>query len=291
MVRDRTLNEEDLVRADYSKDWQTTESVVGLFHMANRVPVPLEDSPVKAAGDIATSHAEPPPGIATGIATSELTPASSATSTDESHIPGRRTFTLDQAIRWTRGATTAGGGASAPALATASDEFGDILAAAPSMDEDERESDGFISITDPAGAGPEPSSRQWDSIVQAAVESVDARHGAHAEFSNEAKGFTGRIVACYRALSDAVVLREFYRVGFASLCVWGFSVWVNDWSTQQVLQSPPARPEQQSIVFFPAVGACQTDEFWLLVFLNAAVIATCTYIVAAKIEKRFLEIS
>jgi hypothetical protein len=49
MVRDLCLNEDDLVRPSYSKetDWQTTDSVVGLYHMAERVPVPRkEEQPV-----------------------------------------------------------------------------------------------------------------------------------------------------------------------------------------------------------------------------------------------------
>ena len=36
MIREHTLNEDDLVRPQYSKEWQTTDTVVGLYHMAQR---------------------------------------------------------------------------------------------------------------------------------------------------------------------------------------------------------------------------------------------------------------
>ncbi|MBC7967328.1 MAG: DUF4339 domain-containing protein, partial [Fuerstia sp.] len=39
MVRDHVLNEDDLVRPHYYPDWQTADSVVGLFYMAKRIPV------------------------------------------------------------------------------------------------------------------------------------------------------------------------------------------------------------------------------------------------------------
>lgn len=39
MVQDQRLVESDLVRPDYSKEWQAAETVIGLFYMASRVPV------------------------------------------------------------------------------------------------------------------------------------------------------------------------------------------------------------------------------------------------------------
>lgn len=45
LVRDRIINEDDLVRPTYSKEWQTADSVVGLFYMAQRVPVPRPEPP------------------------------------------------------------------------------------------------------------------------------------------------------------------------------------------------------------------------------------------------------
>lgn len=40
LVRDRVLNEDDLVRPEYYPEWQTTDTVVGLYYMAQRVPKP-----------------------------------------------------------------------------------------------------------------------------------------------------------------------------------------------------------------------------------------------------------
>lgn len=45
MVRDHLLNEDDLVRPEYDHDWQTTDNVVGLYYMAQRVPVPRPEPP------------------------------------------------------------------------------------------------------------------------------------------------------------------------------------------------------------------------------------------------------
>lgn len=42
LVRDRTLNEDDFARPHYSRDWQSTDSIVGLFYMAGREPLPKE---------------------------------------------------------------------------------------------------------------------------------------------------------------------------------------------------------------------------------------------------------
>lgn len=43
LVRDHRINEDDPVRPDYSKEWQTAESVIGLFYMAERVPIARPD--------------------------------------------------------------------------------------------------------------------------------------------------------------------------------------------------------------------------------------------------------
>lgn len=40
MIRDCSLNEDDLVRPHYSDEWQKTDTVVGLFSMAKRTPRP-----------------------------------------------------------------------------------------------------------------------------------------------------------------------------------------------------------------------------------------------------------
>ena len=40
LVRDLHINEDHLIRADYLKNWQTADTVVGLFYMAKRTPVP-----------------------------------------------------------------------------------------------------------------------------------------------------------------------------------------------------------------------------------------------------------
>lgn len=49
MVRDRVLNEDNLVRPDYSKEWQTADLVVGLFYMAGRVAALREAQQAPAA--------------------------------------------------------------------------------------------------------------------------------------------------------------------------------------------------------------------------------------------------
>lgn len=43
MIRDHSLNEDDLVRPHYSDEWQKTDTVVGLFSMAKRTPQPKPD--------------------------------------------------------------------------------------------------------------------------------------------------------------------------------------------------------------------------------------------------------
>lgn len=56
MVRDHVLNEDDLVRPEYYPEWQTTDTVVGLYYMAQRVPIPRpepepEDPPVEVIAE------------------------------------------------------------------------------------------------------------------------------------------------------------------------------------------------------------------------------------------------
>lgn len=59
MVREHVLNEDDLVRPHYSRDWEKAYRVVGLFYMAKRVaaPRPEESAPHPAA----PSRVETPP--------------------------------------------------------------------------------------------------------------------------------------------------------------------------------------------------------------------------------------
>lgn len=38
MVQEHVLNEDDLIRPHYSREWQTADRIVGLFYMARRIP-------------------------------------------------------------------------------------------------------------------------------------------------------------------------------------------------------------------------------------------------------------
>lgn len=59
MVQEHVLNEDDLVRPHYARDWEKAYRVVGLFYMAKRVAVPLPEEP--APDPVAPSRIENSP--------------------------------------------------------------------------------------------------------------------------------------------------------------------------------------------------------------------------------------
>ncbi|MBC8117599.1 MAG: DUF4339 domain-containing protein, partial [Candidatus Saccharimonas sp.] len=144
MVRDRALDEDDLVRPDYTQEWQTTDTVVGLFYMARRTPVPREVAP-DAVSVIPNGDGLDDAGVGTEA--------------------GGQVYRMEDV---TRGKDLIGG----------EFELADMLAGAPDFDglgvEANRSpsSGGFEDVAmGTSGSG----SSQWDSIVQAAVDRVDAR--------------------------------------------------------------------------------------------------------------------
>jgi len=58
MVRDHRLNEDDLVRPEYYLEWQTTDTVVGLYYMAQRVPIPRPEPEPELAVEVPTEEGD-----------------------------------------------------------------------------------------------------------------------------------------------------------------------------------------------------------------------------------------
>ncbi|MBS0201414.1 MAG: DUF4339 domain-containing protein [Planctomycetes bacterium] len=259
MIRQHTLNEDDLVRPHYSKTWQTTDTVVGLYYMANRTPIPravvAEDDP---AG---VTHPD------------DVTPAG-------------RAYRLDDVTHNTpssHGATPS---------ATAESDFGEILAAAPVLDGDEGVEIGSVANfthDDSDGVlGNRTATGEWDSVLQAAVEHVDARSDA-ADVRSKGN-WLDRIARLYQLAGNSGVMQQGFRLSVAAGCAWGFSMWVTNWSNQQALRFPPRNPQEQQLRFFPVIGACYTEDYWMLLAMSAVLLGMAAYLMAAKMERRFLEI-
>ncbi len=59
MVREHVLNEDDLVRPNYSQEWQSADHVIGLFYMAQRIAIPrLEEPPAESVTNSGISTTE-----------------------------------------------------------------------------------------------------------------------------------------------------------------------------------------------------------------------------------------
>lgn len=249
-IRDHSLNEDDLVRPHYSKVWQTTDSVVGLYYMANRVPVPRVVPTVDGTGDPAV---------------------------DQGATPTGRAYRLEEVSHQAMELTSNG------AALSVSVEFAEILAAAPVLDSDGVTDSGDLDV-EVGGSG--VASTEWDSVLQAAVDHVDTRT---AVAGSAERGWLRRIARLYQQAGNSGAMQQVFRLSIAACCAWAFSLWVTNWSTQESLRFPPRNPQEQQMRFFPVIGACHAEDFWMMLSMCAIVLGMAAYLVAAHMERRFLE--
>lgn len=273
MVRDRVLDEDDLVRPDYSQEWQTTDSVVGLFHMARRTPVPREVVP------------EPMSVIPHG---------------DGLNVDGEGNEAIGQLYRMedvTHGRKLTGGESDAVGV-RGSATFGlmgglaDILAAAPDVDgigEDANQSHSSAAFAGTPSGTSGSSSSQWDSIVQAAVDRVDSlTAGALAEKSR--RGWLGRLMALHEFVGHSGTTRQLFRFVVAAVCCTGFGLWAVEYSKYEMSRFPTREVVEQNLRFFPLIGTCDVTDYWAILSLSVLLLGALAYWGAMEIEQRWLEL-
>lgn len=52
---------------------------------------------------------------------------------------------------------------------------------------------------------------------------------------------------------------------------------------------PPQDPQEQQMRFFPVIGACHAEDFWMMLSMCAIVLGLGAYLMAVHMERRFLE--
>jgi hypothetical protein len=267
MVRDRLLDEDDLVRPHYSPEWQTTDTVVGLYPMAQRTPVPRQSLPasdaILAADDAATKSTK---------------------------LPGK-TYRLDEVTHDRDGSPLTPAGI---APGGSGDPLVDILAAAPDLDalesgEDSVNADEFVaSCGSGGGFDGSQGSAAWDSIVQAAVEHLDDRESA-ASKEKSRLGQIGRIASLYANVTHPLIMRQVFRLMIAIVCCIGFGYWAVEYSNYEMSRFPSRAAVQQELKFFPLVGTCDVTDYWALLSLSAVVLGAVAYRGAVELESRWLQ--
>jgi len=264
LVRDHHLDEDDLVRPHYTRTWQTTDSVVGLYPMAQRIPVPRDPEPV---ADSSTDPAE----------------------SDPVHV---RRYRLDEVTHDEDAAAGALAASSGGGSVIGMDDLEAMLAAVP-----ENETDGAIppSWNGPGGSGSEAgyaygggSSGNWDSIMQAAVDHVDAR-AEHHEQVESPRGWRGRLIAIRRLVSHPEAARQLFRLAVAIACCVAFGYWAVNYSAYEMSRFPSREMVQQDLRFFPFIGTCEASDYWALLCLSAVALGALAYRGAMEVEQRWLE--
>lgn len=264
LVRDHHLDEEDLVRPHYTREWQTTDSVVGLYPMAQRIPVPRDPEPIV---DCSANSAE----------------------SDPVHV---RTYRLDEVTHdeaSRAGALTASVGEGS---VIGMDDLEAMLAAVPENDSD---SESQTSWNGPGGSSSEMgyisgagSSGNWDSIMQAAVDHVDARADHH-EQVEAPRGWRGRLNAFLRLVSHPEAARQLFRLAVAIACCVVFGFWAVNYSAYEMSRFPSREMVQQDLRFFPFIGTCEATDYWALLCLSAVALGALAYRGAMEVEQRWLE--
>lgn len=263
LVRDHQLDEDDLVRPHYSRDWQTTDTVVGLYPMAQRIPTPRQPAP----------------------------PTECAPSSPEEQVY-LRTYRLDEVTRSNDSTRPAGEFSATDGSVMGMEDLEAMLAAVPNADDADTAAGGVGSVEPGEGwSGPAYTgggSSAWDSVMQAAVDHVDSRADAHDALAVP-KGWRGILFRIRRLVTHPEASRHLFRMAIVVACCVGFGYWAVEYSAYEMSRFPSRELMQQNLRFFPLVGTCEVTDYWALLGLTVILLGAVAYRGAMEVEQRWLE--
>jgi hypothetical protein len=299
MVGEHLLDEDDFVRPEYSRTWQSTDSVVGLYHMAGK---PL---PIRSDAEPASPHSVPEETLS---ATAPLDHHSD--SIQDSEHPGVIPGTSTPRLTWW--------GSRRPISATRTTVPG-MIDDPSGMEATPEPSIGGPPTINDASSTPAPDG-QIALAIDAAVEAWDERHAETVpdvpEVSRSSWFASGvrplvvvaSVIANVLGILLEGVLRTGQFVGVGAACrwldrvinqevmSWGFRAGCSmttatvvawglvSWSRQETLRFPDAEMMAAGKTLLPFVGPCSPIESLLILVEVMAVSAVVGYFMAIWLE-------
>jgi hypothetical protein len=265
-VRDGKLVHSDRVRFSWTNDWQRADSLVGLFHMAQKSPeelsrhdvppvTPVADEPIPVPLDeqFAIPEVQDRPGWVMRLM----------------NIGGfRKTKSVEIPILGPPSDATAACASTSEDSTLQAPQVGGCepasLPATARVPQDEQPAE-IAAFFNQDAAG---RSNLWSSTVEEALASVKAR-GA----GKSAKSRTGRIGKMFGVLSRIIphgeggaVMRNGFRIVCAIVCA-NLAAWaVESWSAQEALRFPSREAQRAALRHFPMLGTCGSGEYLFLMF-------------------------
>lgn len=264
MVREDKLTADVLVRPEYMDEWQRADTVVGLFHMAQRDPAtlpPITDHSIEQEGEFADAE-----DLATFISPSE-----ESTTADEVEKPGwlKRLLSLRSS--------------KIPAVPIDPSREINVDLSQPVTADTGFQSENELASTDIEGVGTEQepnsdavngvtagaySDETWSSAIGAAVDRIDARAPKPEEIP-EPKQIVPPVTLSF--LSSPVFrnsMKVIGIIGCASLAIYGIVDWLG-----------------QGTLYFPFIGVCSPLMFLLysaVAFLGMVVAVSLLFFISSS---------
>lgn len=228
LVRDGALSEEDDVRPDYQKHWQSADTVVGLYFTAFRAPGGAEDSD---PNEVAVA----------------FRPPESAPEEDDGDDNDPAILTLMEAIARKRqsadGSESAGSAGSAAGVAAEIGGDGDWN---PFAD------DGEIDLSTPSALS---------GAIADAVAVANEKTGGDQRRRPWWIRFPSRLISGLGGWQRTA--RWGYLLAATAVAANGASLALLEWSAQEQLRFP-SRGKTAVLPYFPGIGRCGEFEYWML---------------------------
>ena len=294
-VRDGKLVHSDQVRFSWTHDWQRADSLVGLFHMAQKSPedlsrhdvppvAPVADEPIPVQLDeqVAIPEIQDRPGWVLRLMNiggfRKTRPAENTLPGPAPGMPPETTAAFQSTDEAAPSpASRAGGDGLASSRATSG----------PANEELPAEMAAYFKDTS-------GQSNRWSSAVEDALAAVTAR-GA----GRSARSRSGRLQKMFGGLARFIPLsamptgeqrQSLMRNGFRIFCAIVCSnlvVWaVDSWSAQEALRFPSRDAQIASLHHFPVVGTCGPGEYLFLMFDLMLVAGAAAWFAAGWLETR-----
>jgi len=259
-VREGKLVHADRVRYSWTTEWQRADSLVGLFHMAQRPPKILTP-PADLCPPLRSNAIPPDQDVPAAIAKAFERPGWVMRLMQVSGIRGKN-----------RAEISIHG--PAPATPTEASQF-----VAPQVDSDEPasspETPRIPNEEQPAeiaaffSQGVTSERNHWSSTVDEAMAAVKARGTAKSKTPRSGRfgkmlGVLARIIP--RDQEDHSLVRNGFRIVSAIISA-GLAAWVvASWSAEESLRFPSRDTQQSALQHFPLFGTCDSSEYLFLMF-------------------------
>lgn len=225
LVRDGSLSEDDDVRPDYQKHWQSADTVIGLYYMAFRAPGGTEDPD---ANEVAVA----------------VPPLESASEEDDGDDNDPAMLTLMEAIARKR--QSADGSVSHGSVAGDSAEIDgeDFL--------DPFGEEGDFDLSAPS---------ELTGAIADAVAVADEKTGVDDRRRPWWIRFPSRLISGVGGWHRTA--RWGYLLAATAVAANGTSLALMEWSDQEQLRFP-SREKTAMLPYFPGIGRCGEFEYWIL---------------------------